>query len=277
MKLGQFLNGLAPILAVAMAAGVAGCDNSKVSINGEQGKKLSELDLSGTAPSNLVMFGPDEVQLTQGDKLAITVDGDPAAVDKLRFTLKGGTLAILREGKMFAGDSTLAVVRVTMPAPKDVTMGGSGKISAPVLAPGAKVTILGSGRIDTQSVSGDRLEVTLPGSGSFRAAGRVGQLDLTILGSGSAELGAVTVDSAKVNVLGSGGATFASDGAVNATILGSGTVTVKGRARCTVSALGSGQLICESGVTNSAAVEAEPAPAAPASPAAPPAPPAPKP
>ena len=271
MKFSQFLNGLAPILAVAMAAGVAGCDDSKVSINGEQGKKLSELDLSGAAPSKLAMFGPDEVQLTQGDKLAITVDGDPAAVDKLRFTLKGGTLAILREGKMFAGDSTLAVVRVTMPAPKDVTMGGSGKISAPVLAPGAKVTILGSGRIDTQSVSGDRLEVTLPGSGSFRAAGKVGLLELTILGSGAAELAAVTADKAKVNVLGSGGATFASDGEVDATILGSGTVTVRGRARCKISALGSGQLICENGVTKRDTETAEPDPV-PAAPQAPPAP-----
>ena len=272
MKFGQVLNGLAPILVVALAAGVAGCDNSKGSLGGE-GKKLSELDLSGVAPSDLVMFGPDEVQVTPGDKLAITVDGDPAAVDQLRFKLKDGTLAIMREGKMFSGDSKLAVVHVTMPAPKDVTMGGSGKISAPALAPGAKVTILGSGRIDTQSVSGDTLEVTLPGSGTFHAAGKVGKLDLTILGSGSAELEAVTVDSAKVNVLGSGGATFSSDGEVDATILGSGTVTVKGRARCTVSAIGSGKLICENGVTKSDADDqATDAPAA-----APSAPPAPKP
>ena len=271
MKFGQFLNRLAPILAVAMAAGAAGCDGSKVSINGEHGKKLADLDLSDAAPNELVMFGPDEVQMTQGDKLAITVDGDPAAVEQLRFTLKGGTLGIMREGKIFSRDSKLAVVHVTMPAPREVTMGGSGKISTPALAPGAKVTVLGSGQIDTQSVSGDRLEVTLPGSGSFRAAGKVGKLDLTILGSGSAELGAVTADSAKVSVLGSGGATFSSDGEVDATILGSGTVTVKGRARCKVSAIGSGQLICEHGVTKSDA-EADEAGSAPAVPQAPPAP-----
>ena len=260
MKFSQFLNGLAPILAVALAAGVAGCDGAKVSINGEHGKKLAELDLSGTAPDELVMFGPDEVQMTQGDKLAITVDGDPAAVEQLRFTLKDGTLGILREGKMFSGDSKLAVVHVTMPAPKELTMGGSGKITAPAMAAGAKVTILGSGRIDTQSVSGDKLEVSLPGSGSFTAAGKVGKLDLTILGSGSAELGAVSVDSAKVNVLGSGGATFSSDGKVDATIVGSGSVTVRGRARCTVSAIGSGKLICENGVTKSDDATPQPPP-----------------
>ena len=271
MRLNHFFKGLAPIFAVAMAAGVAGCDDAKVSIGGDQGKNLSELDLTGTAPSDLVLFGPDEVQMTQGEKLAITVDSDPAAVDKLRFTLKDGTLGILRAGKMFSGDSKLAVIHVTMPAPRELTMGGSGKITAPALAAGAKVTILGSGRIDTQSVSGDKLEVTMPGSGSFSAAGKVGKLDLTILGSGSAELGGVTAGSAKVNVLGSGGATFSSDGDVDATILGSGSVTVKGRARCTVSAMGSGKLICENGVTKSDGDD-EAAPTAPAASPPPPKP-----
>ncbi len=272
MNFGQIFKRLAPILAVAMAAGVSGCDDANVTINGERGKKLAELDLSGPAPPDLAMFGPDEVQITQGDKLAITVDGDPAEVDKMRFMLKDGTLGILREGKLWSAGSKTTVVRVTMPAPKDVTMGGSGKISTPALAPGAKVTILGSGRIDAQNVSGDKLEVTLPGSGSFSAAGKVGTLDLTILGSGSADLGGVSVGSAKVNVLGSGGATFASDGDVDATIVGSGSVTVKGRARCKVSAVGSGKLICENGVTESDREDA-PGSGAPAAPAAPPPPP----
>ena len=265
MRLNQFLAGLAPVLAVAMAAGLSGCDGANVSINGEHGKKLAELDMSGAAPNELVMFGPDEVQVSQGDKLAITVDGDPAAVEKLRFTLKDGTLGILREGKVFSGDDKTAVVHVTMPAPRELTMGGSGKISTPALAPGGKVTILGSGRIDTQNVSGDKLEVTMPGSGTFHAAGKVGKLDLTILGSGSAEMADVSVDSAKVNVLGSGGATFSSDGDVDATILGSGSVTVKGRARCKVSAIGSGQLICENGVTKVSDMD-EDTPSTPAAP-----------
>ena len=269
MKFSQFLKGLAPILAVAMAAGVAGCDSSNISINGEHGKKLADLDMSGAAPNELAMFGPDEIQITQGDKLAITVDGDPSAVERLRFTLKDGTLGVLREGKVFSSDGKLAVVHVTMPAPRELTMAGSGKISAPAMAAGAKVMIVGSGRIDTQSVSGDKLEVTLPGSGSFTAAGKVGKLDLTILGSGSAEMGGVNVGNAKVTVMGSGDATFSSDGDVDATIMGSGTVTVKGRARCKVSAMGSGKLVCEAGVTKSDGEDASDAPNAPEPPTPP--------
>ena len=260
MKFAHFLKALAPVLAVAMATGVSGC-NGKITINGEEGKKLSEIDMSGPAPHELVLLGPDEVQVTTGDKLAITVDGDPDAVAKMRFSLKDGTLAILREDKVFSSGDKLAVVHVTMPAPTEVTMAGSGKINAATLAPDAKVVVAGSGRIDSQNVSGSKLEVTLPGSGSFRAAGNVDSLELTILGSGSAELDAVKAGKAKVTIAGSGGAAFASDGEVEASIMGSGSVKVTGRARCKVSAMGSGTLVCENGVTKTDDKDAREAPA----------------
>ncbi len=245
MKFGHVLKALVPVLTVALAAGVSGCDGAKFSFNGKEGKRLSELDLSGKAPNELVLLGPDEVEVKQGDQFAITVDGDPEAVEALRFTLSNDSLAILRHGKSGADAGGRAVVHVTMPAPREVIMAGSGKIRAEALAPGAKVIVAGSGSIETASVSGDSLEATLPGSGSFRAAGNVDLLELTILGSGSAHLGAVKAGKAKVTLAGSGGATFASDGDVEATIMGSGTVTVRGRARCKVSAMGSGTLVCE--------------------------------
>lgn len=248
MKFGPILKALAPVLAVALAAGVSGCDSGKFTLNGDEGKKLAELDLTGKAPSELVLLGPDEVEVKQGDKLTITVDGDPEAVAAMRFTLNEKSLGILRSDEFGAADAKRAVIHVTMPAPSEVVMAGSGKIRADALAPGAKVVIAGSGSIEAASVSGAKLEATLPGSGSFRAAGNVDELELTILGSGSAHLDAVKAGRAKVTVAGSGGATFASDGDVEATIVGSGTVTVKGRARCKVSAMGSGTLVCETPV-----------------------------
>ena len=135
MKFDRFFRALGPIIAVAMTAGLAACDGN-VSINGEKGKPLAEIDMTGTPPEELVLLGPDEVRVTEGDKLAITVEGDKAVTDKLRFTLKDGTLGVLREGKSFDSDSEegKAVVNVTMPAPKTLTMAGSGKINAAALA-----------------------------------------------------------------------------------------------------------------------------------------------
>ncbi len=262
MHLGRIMRAFAPIIAVSLAVGAAGCDGANITLNGDKGKRLSELDLTGKAPDEIVLLGPDRVEVTSGDKLAITVDGDPAAAEHMRFSLKDGSLAILREGKTGLTGDQVVVVHVTMPAPRKLNMLGSGKITAAALAPEAEVTVAGSGQIEAGSVSGSKLDVTLPGSGSFRAAGTVGTLDLTILGSGSAQLDAVKVDKAKITIAGSGGAAFTSDGEVKADILGSGTVTVKGRARCTVSAMGSGKLVCET----AAQAEAKGAPEAPKTP-----------
>jgi hypothetical protein len=268
MKYDSILKALVPVLAVALAAGVSGCDSGKFTLNGEEGQKLADLDLAGKAPSELVLLGPDEVEVKLGDKLAITVDGDPEAVAAMRFTLNDKSLGILRSDESGSADQKRAVVHVTMPAPSEVVMAGSGRIRTDTLAPGAKVVIAGSGSIESASVSGGKLEATMPGSGSFRAAGNVDELELTILGSGSAHLDALKTTKAKVTMAGSGGATFASDGEVEATIVGSGTVTVKGRARCKVSAMGSGTLVCETPATPAR----EDPPESPAAPDAPDAP-----
>lgn len=155
MTFNQFARAFTPIVGIALAAAVAGCDSkTSFNINGEEGKKLADLDLTGKAPDEVIVAGPDEVQITPGDALAITVDGDPDAVDKVRFTLKDGALGIMREGKIFQKDSKLAIVKVIMPAPREVMLAGSGKLAAAALAPAAKVTVAGSGTVDAASVGG---------------------------------------------------------------------------------------------------------------------------
>jgi hypothetical protein len=247
MKLERLFRAFAPIVAVALAAGVAGCDGMDVSVNGEKGKPLAELDLSGPPPQELVLLGPDEVRVTQGEKLAITVDGDQAAAAKVRFTLKDGTLGVLRESKSFSTGDGKAVVNVTMPAPRSLTMAGSGKILAPAMAKDAQINIAGSGEIENSGLAGDSLDLTIAGSGSYRGAGNVAKLKLNVVGSGAAAMDALKVDSADLTIAGSGNAAFASDGEVKAQIMGSGSVTVRGRAKCTVEAMGSGKLTCEPG------------------------------
>jgi hypothetical protein len=244
IDIGSICRKLAPLAALAMAGGLSGCSTS-INIDGEEGKKLSELDMTGEAPTKLVMAGPDHVKVSEGAKLAITVDGDPKAADHLRFTLKDGTLGILRAKSWSEGGAV--TINVTMPAPQDVTLAGSGTIDANALAKDAKVTVAGSGDVNAGTLSGDSFKLTVAGSGTMRGGGAVKDLDMTIAGSGSADLAALRADHAKVTIAGSGNATMMSDGDVSATIMGSGTVTVKGRASCKVSSMGSGKLVCESG------------------------------
>lgn len=248
MKFGKFIKVLAPVAAMALATALSACDGAHVSINGEDGKKLSELDLTGEAPDELVLMGPDKVNVTSGTALAITVDGDDETAAKLRFTLKNGTLGILREnGKWGRDDERTVTVNVTMPPLREVTLAGSGRIAAAALAREAKILVAGSGQLDTPVVDADRLEVTIAGSGTLTAGGTARTLKLTVAGSGTAQLDALRVDDAKVTIAGSGNTAFTSDGTVNADIMGSGEVRVKGRATCKVSSMGSGRLVCEDG------------------------------
>ncbi len=264
MKFGKFVHALAPLAAIMLAGSLSGCSNADIQFNGKDGKKLSELDLSGTAPNELALLGPDEVRVTQGDKLAITVEGE--GKDQVRFVLDGNTLGILREKGESWGSDKRAVISVTMPAPRQLSMLGSGKIITGALAPNAEVVVAGSGEIESGAVSGDKLEVTIPGSGRFRANGSAKSLELTVLGSGAAELDALRVDKAEVTMAGSGRATFTSDGEVEATIMGSGEVVVRGRARCKLNSVGSGRLVCENGTTAADDTAAPTPPTPPAKP-----------
>lgn len=246
MSYKSVLRGLGPVIALAFAAAASGgCDKMHVSINGEEGKKLSELDLTGEAPSELALLGPDTVRISTGDALAITVDGDQDIVDRVRFTLKDGKLGILRKDGKWNADGTVTV-NVTMPAPKRLMMMGSGKIVAQALAgEDARVTVAGSGLVETDRVETQSLKVEIAGSGTYRASGNAKSLKLSIAGSGDARLDALKVDEAKVDIAGSGDSAFASDGTVKANIMGSGEVRVIGRATCKVNSMGSGRLVCE--------------------------------
>ncbi len=246
MNARRFAHAFAPLAALILPVLLSACDGVNVEINGDEGKLLSQLDLTGTPPHGLVLLGPDTVNIVQGDKLAITVSGDAEATKDLRFTLKDGTLGVLRKSKLWSGHSNV-VVNVTMPAPTELVMTGSGKINAAALAAKAKITVAGSGDVVTDHVASDQLEVTIAGSGSYHAAGTTKVLELNIAGSGSADMGALKAGQAKVSIAGSGNTGFASDGDVKASIMGSGSVRVSGRATCTVSMLGSGKLVCEPG------------------------------
>jgi len=245
---------LAPVAAIALSAAVAGCGDMNIEINGEEGVPLAELDMSGDPPTELVLAGPDQVVLTEGEALAIDVEGDGDAVDLVRFSNEDGTLAVSRANGKWS-DTGTAIVRVTMPAPTAIVIAGSGSVEAPAMADDADITIAGSGRADVANLAATKLEVTIAGSGSMSVAGTAQEMELSIVGSGKSEMDGLKVDKADVTVAGSGDASFASDGEVDASVVGSGNVTVTGNAKCTIDAMGSGTLTCNPGAEEPAEAE----------------------
>ena len=249
----RFLKKMAPAAVMAIGLTLSGCN---ISINGDEGVPLAELDQSGDAPTGVALLGPDTIIISEGDTLGITVEGNDKVVEAMRFTLEGGTLGVMRDSDIWDGDDK-ATVRVTMPAPEDLNMAGSGRIEVATMASQANINIAGSGTIEVTAIASDSLEVAMAGSGSVKASGTSKSLEVAVVGSGKTDLSGLKVDTAEISIAGSGDVNLASDGTVEANIAGSGNVTVTGEATCEVSSMGSGKVTCKA--TAEAEPEAEPA------------------
>jgi hypothetical protein len=263
----------APLAALALGLAAAACgETMQFKVDDTDGVPLAGFDMSGAAPTKLVLAGPDEVVVSEGNALDIKVSGDAGAVEALRFHLENGTLGIMRDrGWTGKGKARIAV---TMPPLRTLVLAGSGDIQAATLVDEAEVKIAGSGKVAIAQVAAGTLEVNVLGSGTLSAAGSAEMLDFDVAGSGTLKARELKVGRAEIDIAGSGGGEFASDGKVAARIAGSGDVTVHGRADCSIEAMGSGQVRCRPA---DGVAAADTAPAAPAAPQAPPAPEAPEP
>ncbi len=251
------LRSLGPAVAMAALGGIAAAsarnngkfkfkwddidDRFTKGMGGKGGVPLTELDMGGDVPEEVVLAGADHVVITHGDEFTISVQGDEDAKETLRFRLQNGALHIASRNSSNGGEG-IATVNVTMPAPSKVTIAGAGQLAVSSLADQAALVIAGSGRITVLDLDIDKLNVTVAGSGRLTAGGEVDNLKLKIAGSGRAKLSKLHVNRANIDVLGSGRATFSSDGKVRAKIMGSGQITVRGTAECNVTGLGAGTL-----------------------------------
>lgn len=231
---------LTPAIVLSMGLALSGCE---ININADgDGVPLAELQMEGAAPDSLSIAAPDQVIVTEGETLDITIEGSDEAAADLRFDLDGNDLAIYRESGWDNSEAT--TIRITMPAPRDINIGGSGSVETAVMGSEASINIGGSGSVNVAAFEATTLDVNIGGSGEVSGAGSVEKLELVIGGSGDVKFGDVQVGDAEVTIGGSGDVAFASDGRVEATIAGSGEVNVVGDATCELNSFGSGDLNC---------------------------------
>jgi hypothetical protein len=194
--------------------------------------------------TELAALGPDKIVYTTGDKFQIRAEADAETLGKLRFKLDDGKLLIGRVDKKW-GSSKAATVYVTAPSLANISLAGSGSLTADKLS-GDKVSIstAGSGGVDVAAIEAKSLSAELAGSGSFKAAGTATSADYSIAGSGSVDAAKLSSTNAKVSIAGSGDVALSASGTVDASIAGSGDVNVIGGAKCTKSVIGSGKVNC---------------------------------
>ncbi|MBB3034423.1 head GIN domain-containing protein [Alteriqipengyuania lutimaris] len=232
-------------LAIAAAATLLSACNADFNISsGSSGVPLAELDYEGATPTGISLTGPDRVIVTSGETLAIDVEGDRDVTETLRFDLDDDTLGIGREGSWRQkGVATIRVTMPT-PTRLSLAGSGEIGLDRLGTGGNVDISIAGSGESRIARIDADVLDISVAGSGSLTAAGRVETLDLSIAGSGDLDMREVEVGNADIAIAGSGDAVFSSDGTVDASIMGSGDVEVIGNARCDVSSMGSGEVRC---------------------------------
>jgi hypothetical protein len=191
----------------------------------------------------IVLAGSDNVTVRRGDSFSVVATGPAATLDNLVIRVDGDSLEIRR--RRGSADSPAAMVTVTLPTLKELTVAGSGIADVDRIdGARADVTIAGSGSARIAAVAATRLDLTVAGSGSLTAAGRAERIDANIAGSGSIAAPTLTAARADITVAGSGAAAFAVNGPVDVTMLGAGNVTLTGGARCTTRNMGSGAVRC---------------------------------
>lgn len=234
---------------------VAGCDGTDIEINGQKGVPLSEIASAGAPPSKVFLASGDTVIVTDGDSFAIEVEGPDTA--SLRFVRDDELIGITRENG-WSGNQK-ATIRITMPPPSEVVIGGSGTVKLPSLASKADINIGGSGLVEFGRVAAERLGINIGGNGTVRGTGTAKTLEVLIGGNGDVELAGLKVDKAEVTIGGNGDVAFASDGTVEANIIGTGDISVTGTAKCTANAMGAGTLNCAPAIGGTGTTAAIPA------------------
>ncbi len=135
-----FARSAAPIAALVLSTTVSGCYFTGDWDEEVSGVPLAELDMSGDAPDTIRLRGPDKVVISEGDTLTITLDGNEDAGEALRFDRDDNRLSIARDKDVYDGSRT-ATVLISMPAPSNLEIAGSGNIEAATMASEAEIEI----------------------------------------------------------------------------------------------------------------------------------------
>lgn len=239
---------LAPLLMLAACEGSiaeAVSDAASGSSSLSDGIPISASASNPGEFAGVTLAGPDNIIFTTGE-FSIRAEGNPDAVEKLRYRISGDEIKIGRENSRFSiGDSDRATIYLSAPSLKSAKLAGSGNLDVDAMTTeSTKLSIAGSGDIRVAKIDTTSLNSKIAGSGNLTLAGTADTVDISIAGSGDVSGKDMKADSASISIAGSGDVELSSDGSVSAKVMGSGDVRIHGDAKCKSRAMGSGGITC---------------------------------
>ena len=221
-------------LALTGILGIIG----RVSAQSSQTRPVSGFNSIANAGSFSV-----HVKITGAESLKITADA--SIIDEIETVVNGGNLEVRfkhpHEQHHYPGRVDVYITAKSLNA---LVCSGSGSIDLDGELKGsqADVTLSGSGSISATVASG-RLEATISGSGKINLSGSTGKTTVTISGSGDLKAQDLKTDVAEVSTTGSGDVRLNVSKSISAQIVGSGNVYYMGTATIAKSeTIGSGRI-----------------------------------
>jgi hypothetical protein len=214
----------------------------------------------------VALLGSGDLSITIGNKEEITINAPADLIQYLITEEKDGTLYIGKRKKGWKKFKHLnenihydlvvkSISRVSVSGSGDidtdklsgekcsVKVSGSGSIEVEqISSKKLKVNISGSGDIDINNLSADILGVSINGSGDINIDGKADELDVTISGSGDFTGNKLKSDDASINIYGSGDAHVWAAKSLEVHVSGSGNVTYHGDPSINSRTTGSGHI-----------------------------------
>ena len=185
---------------------------------------------------------PASMELRIGNTEGITIEADDNILPHIETVIEGGVLKIRPVKRNMQLNVRHLKIVVNAKEVEKLSLGGSGSIESDALR-GKKLTfdLGGSGSINLKGIEAEAVAVSVGGSGNLKSgAGTAGTLSVSIGGSGDVDVGQVKSGDASVSVAGSGEAIVWASGELSVTIAGSGDVNYYGDPRLSRSVVGSG-------------------------------------
>ena len=198
------------------------------------------------AASGFIAIGlaaPVKVDIVQGDKEGIVVEGDADALAELETVVEDHTLKVRTRSRKDPPGMSKVRVHVSAKALEALKIAGSGDISAAALrAPELKIAVSGSGDVRIDQLDSTTLHVSIAGSGDVVVGGRTDAMSTSIAGSGDVKAGKLAARTAKVSIAGSGDVTVWAREQLSVSVVGSGDVLFYGDPEVKRSILGAGSV-----------------------------------
>ena len=223
MRIIKILIALAVILATTLACSV-NIPNVKIEIVTGNGKSASETrQVSGF--SKIELNGVGTLNITQGDKESLQIEGDENILPLITTEVNDGTLEIAIKKGYTVNPTAELVYNLAVKDLSQVELNGLGDVNMDGLqTEGLAVLVRGSGNADIMNLSAETLRIEIAGLGDITMSGEVGSQTVVISGSGNYKAGDLASKDAEVRISGLGSARLRVSDTLDARISGGGSI-----------------------------------------------------